>query len=296
MDTFEEHLRDYLLMLTVEKGLSDNTINSYRLDLRQFNNWLKHEGEQFAEIDQLTIRLYKNYLGKKYKSRTIARKITALKGFCDYLTETGVLSHTLTISDQTKKSNRLPNVLSQEQMEEMLASIPTHTLAGKRDKAIIELMYATGLRVSELTDLTLDRYYADEQFIRVIGKGNKERLVPFGNYAKEAVVRYLYARQAAHIKPNPYLFLSNRQEKMTRQAIWKLIKKYARAAGIPFEVTPHTIRHTFATHLLENGVDLRAIQEMLGHSDISTTQIYVHLAFKDIEKQYHQMHPRSKED
>lgn len=296
MDTFEEHLQDYLLMLTIEKGLSTNTIDGYRLDLRQFGNWLKQEGEDLSKMDQLTIRHYKIYLGIHYKNSTIARKITSLKGFCDYLTENGILPYTLTITNQTKKSTRLPNVLSQEQIEAMLTAASPYTLAGKRDNAILELMYATGIRVSELTDLTLDRYYAEDQFIRVIGKGSKERLVPFGSYAKEAVARYLHARQEAHIKPNPYLFLSNRQEKMTRQAIWKLVKKYAHAAGIPFEVTPHTIRHTFATHLLENGVDLRAIQEMLGHSDISTTQIYVHLAFKDIEKQYHQMHPRSKED
>lgn len=150
------------------------------------------------------------------------------------------------------------------------------------------------MRVSELTALTLDRYYPGEQFVRVIGKGSKERLVPFGRCAKDAVDRYLQARAAAHVQPSDYVFLSSHQKKMSRQAVWKIVKKYARAAGIPFEVTPHTIRHTFATHLLENGVDLRAIQDMLGHADISTTQIYVHLAFKDIEKQYHKLHPRSR--
>lgn len=294
MDTFEEILQDYLLMLDVEKGLSQNTIDGYQVDLRQFGSWLKEEGEDLSVIDQLTLHRYNTHLGKSYKPASIARKITALKGFLDYLTENGLLTQTLTVEDHTKKPDRLPNVLTLEQMNAMIAAVSTRNLAGKRDRAILELLYATGMRVSELTALTLDRYYPDEQFVRVIGKGSKERLVPFGRCARDAVDRYLSARAAAHVQPSDYVFLSSHQKKMSRQAVWKIVKKYARAAGIPFEVTPHTIRHTFATHLLENGVDLRAIQDMLGHADIGTTQIYVHLAFKDIEKQYHKLHPRSR--
>lgn len=294
MDSFEEILQDYLLVLDYEKGLSQNTIDGYQVDLRQFGGWLKNEKTTVFDIDQLTIYRYKNELGHQYKATTIARKITSLKGFLDYLTEEGILTQTLTIEDHTKKPERLPNVLTLDQMDAMISVVPTRNLAGKRDKAILELLYATGMRVSELTALTLDRYYPDEQFVRVIGKGSKERLVPFGRCAKDAVDHYLQARAAAHVQPSDYVFLSSHQKKMSRQAVWKIVKKYARAAGIPFEVTPHTIRHTFATHLLENGVDLRAIQDMLGHADIGTTQIYVHLAFKDIEKQYHKLHPRSR--
>ena len=294
MDSFEEILQDYLLMLDVEKGLSQNTIDGYQVDLRQFGSWLKEEGEDLSAIDQLTLHRYNTHLGKSYKPASIARKITALKGFLDYLTENGLLTQTLTVEDHTKKPDRLPNVLTLEQMNAMIAAVSTRNLAGKRDRAILELLYATGMRVSELTALMLDRYYPDEQFVRVIGKGSKERLVPFGRCAKDAVDRYLQARAVAHVQPSDYVFLSSHQKKMSRQAVWKIVKKYARAAGIPFEVTPHTIRHTFATHLLENGVDLRAIQDMLGHADIGTTQIYVHLAFKDIEKQYHKLHPRSR--
>ena len=237
---------------------------------------------------------YNTHLGKSYKPASIARKITALKGFLDYLTENGLLRQSLSVEDHTKKPDHLPNVLTLEQIDAMIAAVPTRNLTGKRDKAILELLYATGMRVSELTALTLDRYFPDEQFVRVIGKGSKERLVPFGRCARDAVDRYLQARLAAHVQPSDYVFLSSHQKKMSRQAVWKIVKKYAHAAGIPFEVTPHTIRHTFATHLLENGVDLRAIQDMLGHADIGTTQIYVHLAFKDIEKQYHKLHPRSR--
>lgn len=294
MDSFEEILQDYLLMLDVEKGLSQNTIDGYQVDLRQFGSWLKAEGEDLSAIDQLTLHRYNTHLGKSYKPASIARKITALKGFLDYLTENGLLTQTLSVEDHTKKPERLPNVLTLDQMDAMISVVPTRNLAGKRDKAILELLYATGMRVSELTALTLDRYYPEEQFVRAIGKGSKERLVPFGRCARDAVDCYLSARAAAHVQPSDYVFLSSHQKKMSRQAVWKIVKKYARAAGIPFEVTPHTIRHTFATHLLENGVDLRAIQDMLGHADIGTTQIYVHLAFKDIEKQYHKLHPRSR--
>ncbi|MEE0511940.1 MAG: site-specific tyrosine recombinase/integron integrase [Peptococcaceae bacterium] len=293
MDDFENILTDYLLMLSVEKGLSENTIESYRIDLTQFYKWLIKEDQTLINIDQLTIHKYKNNLGKQYKATTIARKITALKGFVNYLAENGILLQTLTVVDHVKKTSKLPLVLTLEQIDAMINSVPRNTIYGKRDVAILELMYATGIRVSELVDLTLDRYYSEEQFIRVIGKGSKERLIPFGNMAKKCITEYLQARSSMHVKPNEHLFLSNRQQPMSRQAIWKIIKKYAKLAGIPFSVTPHTIRHTFATHLLENGVDLRAIQEMLGHSDISTTQIYVHIAFKDIERQYHEFHPRS---
>lgn len=293
MDNYELILKDYLLYLAVEKGLSDNTIESYRRDLVQFGDWLKKRNEKLSTMDQLLLREYQMYLGEHLKPASMARKTTALKGFIAYLEETKVIKQAIQIVDRTKKTDHLPQVLTIEQMEALINIVPRDKLAGKRDAAILELMYATGMRVSEVIDLTLDRFYAEEQFIRVIGKGSKERLVPFGKCAKNAVAEYIAARQQAGVKPSSFVFLSNRQAPMTRQSVWKLIKKYAKLANIPFEVTPHTIRHTFATHLLNNGVDLRAIQEMLGHSDISTTQIYVHIAFNDIENQYHSMHPRS---
>lgn len=295
MDKYEWVLKDYLLYLAVEKGLSDNTIKSYRRDLMQFGEWLNKQHATLTTMDALLLREYQTHLGEHLKPSSMARKTTALKGFLAYLVETEIIDEPITIVDRTKKGEKLPQVLTLEQMNALIDVVPRDKLAGKRDAAILELMYATGMRVSEVIALTLDRFYADEQFIRVIGKGNKERLVPFGWCAKRSVAEYMTARQQANVKPSPYVFLSNRQEPMTRQSVWKLIKKYAKLANIPFEVTPHTIRHTFATHLLNNGVDLRAIQEMLGHSDISTTQIYVHVAFKDIENQYHSMHPRSKD-
>lgn len=295
MDSFDDMLQDYLLMLGIEKGLTRTTLDSYCIDLKQFGEWLKKAKIDISEIDQLAIYCYQKYLGQKYKATTIARKITSLRGFIDYLTETAKIKQALTVEDHTKKTQQLPMVLSIAQIEAILGAVPTCNIMGLRDIAIIELLYATGMRVSELTELTLDRYYADEQFVRIIGKGNKERLVPFGHSAKESVENYLVSRRVSGIKPSKYLFLSKCQEQMSRQAVWKIVKKYAKTANVPFEVTPHTIRHTFATHLLENGVDLRAIQEMLGHSDISTTQVYTNIAFSYIEKQYRMFHPRSAE-
>ena len=293
MDNYDAILQDYLLYLSIEKGLSDNTLESYQRDLVQFLEWLGKQNVDLKDINQSNIKQYQTFLGKKYKASSSARKITALKGFIDYLVHNKLLDTNVVIANRMRKEEHLPTVLTIEEMNALIQAVPNHKLSDKRDAAILELMYATGIRVSEVINLRLDQYYPEEQFIRVIGKGNKERLVPFGRYAKDKVEAYLQARAFNHIQPSPYLFLSNRQEPMTRQAIWKLIKKYAKKANIQTDVTPHTIRHTFATHLLNNGVDLRAIQEMLGHSDISTTQIYVHVAFKDIERQYYAMHPRS---
>ena len=296
MENFDYVLRDYLLYLTVEKGLAENTIENYQRDLEQFGQWLKEHQESLETMDQLTVRRYQGYLGEHYQASSMARKITALKGFVTYLTDNGLIEQAMTVTDRSKKIEKLPEVLTIAQMNAMIDAIPRDKLSGKRDAAMLELMYATGIRVSEVIELRMDQYYAEEQFIRVMGKGHKERLVPFGECARHSVADYLAARQASHVAPSPYLFLSNRQAPMTRQAVWKMVKKYAKIVNIPFEVTPHTIRHTFATHLLNNGVDLRAIQEMLGHSDISTTQIYVHVAFDDIENQYHLLHPRSHEN
>lgn len=293
MDNYDAILQDYLLYLSIEKGLSNNTIESYQRDLMQFIKWLEINSVTLEHINQAVIKQYQNFLGKKYKASSSARKITALKGFVEYLVNNELLSSNVVIVNRMRQEEHLPTVLTMEEVNALINAVPNNKLSDKRDAAILELMYATGIRVSEVINLRLDQYYAEDQFIRVIGKGSKERLVPFGRYAKDKIEAYLQARRFNHVQPSPYLFLSNRQEPMTRQAIWKLIKKYAKKANIKTDVTPHTIRHTFATHLLNNGVDLRAIQEMLGHSDIATTQIYVHVAFKDIERQYHAMHPRS---
>ncbi len=288
-----DYLSDYLLYLMVEKGLSENTYQSYKMDIQQLLDWLYNQSISLSEINNILISNYRIYLKESYKTSTIARKMTSIKGFLDYIDSLGILQETIAFKDHIIREKKLPIVLTEAEITALIQCIPTNKYSGKRDAAILELMYATGIRVSELVDLTLEQYYEDEMFIRVIGKGNKERLIPFGNYAKNAVNEYLQERKLKNKVNNSFLFLSNQNKKISRQSIWKMIKKYAKMAGINQEITPHTIRHTFATHLLNNGVDLRVIQELLGHSDISTTQIYVHIAYKDVIKQYNACHPRS---
>lgn len=288
-----DYLSDYLLYLIVEKGLSENTYQSYKMDIQQLLDWLYNQSISLSEINNILISNYRIYLKESYKTSTIARKMTSIKGFLDYIDSLGILQETIAFKDHIIREKKLPIVLTEAEITALIQCIPTNKYSGKRDAAILELMYATGIRVSELVDLTQEQYYEDEMFIRVIGKGNKERLIPFGNYAKNAVNEYLQERKLKNKVNNSFLFLSNQNKKISRQSIWKMIKKYAKMAGINQEITPHTIRHTFATHLLNNGVDLRVIQELLGHSDISTTQIYVHIAYKDVIKQYNACHPRS---
>ena len=294
MDSADNILSDYLLYLAIEKGLAENTLISYQNDIRQFLQWLDTQHLSIPDIDNLLIRQYQNHLSDTLEPASIARKNIALKGFLQWAEEGQLLETSVTVHDHAARQRKLPGVLTLEEVEALIAAVPADTLWHLRDAAMLEMMYATGMRVSEVVDLTLDHYYEDEQFIRVIGKGSKERLIPFGSQAKKRMSIYLQRRTAKYIYTSPYVFLNNRGQKISRQAVWKIIKKYAKAAGIEKDVTPHTLRHTFATHLLNNGVDLRAIQEMLGHADISTTQIYVHLNYKDIANQYHRYHPHSR--
>ena len=294
MDSNDNILSDYLLFLAIEKGLSPNTLTSYENDIRQFMDWLQCASLDMYSIDNMLIRQYQNHLSKTLGAASIERKNIALKGFLEWAKEGGLISAPVAVRNHTIRHKKLPGVLSENEINALIQIVHADTLWHLRDAAMLELMYATGMRVSEVVDLTIDHYYEEEQFVRVIGKGSKERLIPFGVPAQKRVHVYLKERNAKQIYTSPYIFLNNRGEKMSRQAVWKIIKKYARAAHINKDVTPHTIRHTFATHLLNNGVDLRAIQEMLGHSDISTTQIYVHLNYKDIAKQYHLYHPHSR--
>lgn len=293
MDSTDNILSDYLLYLSIEKGLSANTLTSYENDIRQFLQWLNKQQLMITDIDNLLIRQYQNHLSASLEPSSVTRKSIALNGFLQWAEEGQLLEKSVTVDDHAARQSKLPGVLSLDEVEALIAAVPKDTLWHLRDAAMLEMMYATGMRVFEVVDLTLDHYYEDEQFIRVIGKGSKERLIPFGSQAKNRMSVYLQKRASKHIYTSPYVFLNNRGEKMSRQSVWKIIKKYAKTAGIDKDVTPHTLRHTFATHLLNNGVDLRAIQEMLGHADISTTQIYVHLNYKDIASQYHRFHPHS---
>lgn len=293
----QRYLADFKLYLRAERGLSQNTVSAYSRDLTHFFNWLaKHRIFVLQDINKETMRQYHQSLNEALSVRSIARHNAALNSFFRYVEletrETSPMQQPLPSTDVPQ---RLPTVLTLEEIERLLAVPASGEMTGMRDKAIMELMYATGIRVSELTDLTLDRCLFSVQCLRIIGKGQKERLVPFGDAAREALEDYLkLARpKLKNANKTSVVFLSNRGSGLTRQAVWKLLKKYGKEIGLSDVLTPHVLRHSFATHMLDNGADLRLIQELLGHSDIATTQIYTHVTREDMLRKYHQSHPRS---
>lgn len=295
---FQQILEEYLTYLLVERGLSANTLASYRRDLEHFIAYLNEKGyEDLAQVDKYCLHNYMQALKtEKLRSSSRARKSAALKSFFKYLYLGKILPHNLADAIETpKKEKSLPKYLTIEEIDRLLAAPKPNTIAGCRDKAMLELLYATGMRVSELLNLQLDQIDPEMAYVRCIGKGNKERLIPIGQAAVKAVE--YYQQNCRHKIPNywqtNFLFLNMHGEQMTRQGFWKNLKKYGREAGITAPLTPHVLRHSFATHLLQNGADLRAIQEMLGHVDISTTQIYTHLLDEQKFKQYKQSHPRA---
>ncbi|APT14895.1 site-specific tyrosine recombinase XerD [Lactobacillus jensenii] len=294
-----DQVADFLRFCSLERGLSKNTVNSYQLDLNQFVEYLDKEKISDWPEDPLVID---SYLAKQRdegkKTSTISRGITTLRRFYRYLLRQHILVVDPLIQiDTPKQEKRLPLALSQKEVSELLAQPNLNTATGLRDRAILELLYATGMRVSELINLKETDLHTDLKIIRVLGKGSKERLVPVTDFALNWVDKYLKeVRDPALLKKGvacDFLFLNNRAGQLTRQAVWQSIKKYSKLARIDKDITPHTLRHTFATHLLENGADLRVVQEILGHSDISTTQIYTNLSQKHIFDVYLKTHPRA---
>ena len=269
-----DQVADFLRFCSLERGLSKNTVNSYQLDLNQFVEYLDKEKISDWPEDPLVID---SYLAKQRdegkKTSTISRGITTLRRFYRYLLRQHILVVDPLIQiDTPKQEKRLPLALSQKEVSELLAQPNLNTATGLRDRAILELLYATGMRVSELINLKETDLHTDLKIIRVLGKGSKERLVPVTDFALNWVDKYLKeVRDPALLKKGvacDFLFLNNRAGQLTRQAVWQSIKKYSKLARIDKDITPHTLRHTFATHLLENGADLRVVQEILGHSDI----------------------------
>ena len=296
----QEELLDFLHYLTIEKGLAVNSIISYKRDLKSYIKFLFEEKEMsnWNDVTRLQIIQFLSFLKNQNKSaKTLARHTASIRCYHQFLqkekiTKTDPSSHI----ESPKLEKSLPKALSMEEVDGFLNSCKENTPYDIRDKAIIELLYATGMRVSELIDLHNDSLYIEMQFVRCIGKGNKERIVPVGGAALEALERYLQLSRpklSNSKKRSDHLFLNHRGQKLTRQGLWKIMKARVSAAGISKNITPHTMRHSFATHLLMNGADLRSVQEMLGHADISTTQIYTHITnvrLKDVHKQFH---PRS---
>ena len=293
----EWEVESFLNYLMVERGLADNSISAYRNDLRQFAGYLAAQGvSRVTDLKRGHIKdhLHHLYSGGK-SSATMARHITAIKGFCRFLSaEKRIEGNPALHIEHPKKAAYLPQVLSPPQVEKLLELPDTATRLGQRDKAMLELIYACGLRVSELLSLTLYDVHAELGFVRCIGKGDKERIIPVGKLALQALELYLAQARPSLLKgqKTPQLFLNHHGRRMTRQGFWKIIKAYGRR--INAEITPHTMRHSVATHLLANGADLRMVQELLGHSDIGTTQIYTHVADTHLQRVYQQYHPRAK--
>jgi integrase/recombinase XerD len=291
-------IKEYLALLKLEKNLSDNTVNSYANDLRSFSQFIEDAGvKDPSEISSRNISGFFGLLSDLGLSvRSAARYYSSLKGFFNYLIRNEYIKkNPIERVPPPKLEKNLPGVLDFSDIEKILASPDVSTKLGLRDKALLEVLYACGTRVSELINLKKSDLFFNDELIRVFGKGSKERLVPIGSSAMEWTNKYLTESRPLLEKKSVshnFVFLNIRGNRLSRMGIWKIVSAHTKASGIEKEVHPHTFRHSFATHLLEGGADLRAVQEMLGHSDISTTQIYTHID-KDYIKQVHRdFHPR----
>lgn len=296
----ELHIKDFMHYLIVERGLAKNTIESYQRDLVKYVQYLKHVEQliDYNDVTRVNILSFLKHLHEQNKSsKTIARHIASIRAFHQFLLREKAAEQDPSVHIETPQLERkLPKVLSAAEVEALLSIPNSSTPFGIRDKAMLELLYATGMRVSELMNLNLDDVHLTMGFIRCFGKGSKERIVPIGRMAAEAVEAYLTQARPLLIKKQKdetALFVNHHGRRLTRQGFWKILKKLASEAKIEKELTPHTLRHSFATHLLENGADLRAVQEMLGHADISTTQIYTHVTKTRLKDVYNQFHPRA---
>lgn len=289
-------IAEYLDAIWMEKGLSDNTQESYRRDLAQFAVWLNQQGLQLIGADVVLIQDYLDVrLRQKLSSRTSARFLSCVRGFYRYLLrENRISENPVALVDNPKLSRPLPKSLSETDVEALLAAPDLSDPIGLRDRTMLEVLYACGLRVTELVELTMPQINLRQNVLRVMGKGSKERLIPMGEEAAAWLARYLREARPVLLNnmPDEIVFPSTRAQPMTRQTFWYRIKHWAMVAGIKKDLSPHTLRHAFATHLLNHGADLRVVQLLLGHSDLSTTQIYTHVAKLRMKQQHAQHHPR----
>ena len=291
-----EDLAAFFYFLKLEKGLAKNTISSYQSDLKQFFRYIEKKEINHLNIDDLLIKNYIKDLQKKnISAKSIARKLSANKQFYLFLLKNKkIKNNPFAAIVQPKAINSLPKPLSEKQIEQLLAIPDEASILGFRDKTMFELMYATGMRVTEIVSLTLMQVNLNQGTIKVLGKGEKQRLVPIGEYANDYLHEYITTHRVKSLKQqhNQYVFLSNRGTEMTRQSFWYRVKKYATLCGISPLPSPHMLRHSFATHLLNHGADLRVVQMLLGHTSISTTQIYTLVSKEKLKKIHQKHHPR----
>ena len=293
---FVTYLPIFLDYLAIEKGLAKNSLTAYSSDLRHFGHWLRDAGVELEDVERVHIVKYFQALrAAGISARSVARALAAIRGLFRFLVAERHLKKDPTENlENPKLWSTLPKSLQPSEVEALLAAPDRTTADGLRDAAMLELLYATGLRVSELIKVRIDEVVMDAGFLRTVGKGSKERIVPFGDTARDAILTFIdRGRPELDKYADPHLFLSRRGRPMSRQSFWMKIVKYAREAGIKAHISPHVLRHSFATHLLENGADLRSVQMMLGHADISTTQIYTHVSRARLQKLYESFHPRA---
>jgi integrase/recombinase XerD len=291
-------IKQYMDYISVERGLAYNTLQSYQSDLLFFEEFCRQKGyDPLGESARTAVMAYLISLKLEgMEPATSSRRLAALKSFYKYCLGEGIALRDPTENIKSgKRSLKLPGVLSVAEVDVLLNQPRRDTPAGLRDRAMLEIIYACGIRVSELTGLNVGDVNIEQQYILCLGKGAKERIVPMGRIASGYLQDYLAGARGRLIKgkPTPALFINRLGSRLTRQGFWKIIKGYARRSGISKEITPHTMRHSFATHLLENGADLRSVQELLGHADITTTQIYTHLTKSRLKEVYRQSHPRA---
>ncbi|MEK4699101.1 site-specific tyrosine recombinase XerD [Solibacillus sp. FSL R7-0668] len=300
MQALTDPIEDYLHFIKVERQLSDNTLQSYKRDLLAYARHLYHEQKKsdFNQVIREHILLYLDSLRAVGKSsKTVSRQISSIRSFHQFLLREKVCDQDPTVHlEMPKKEQTLPKVLSIEDIDALISAPSIEKPQGIRDIAILEMMYGSGMRISELIALNLEDVHITMGFVRVFGKGGKERIIPLGRGALTACTNYLNEARPqllGNAPKNDAFFITQRGKGFTRQGCWKIIKEHAQTAGITKEITPHVLRHSFATHLIENGADLRAVQELLGHSDISTTQIYTHVSKTRLSEVYKQFHPRA---
>jgi integrase/recombinase XerD len=299
MNEFNDKIEDFLTYLLMDKKYSSNTIDSYKRDLFKYRDFVcKELKKNINELKKEDLKNYLSYLNKdKLNSKTISRNISSIRSFYKFLLiENYVISNPIELIELPKLKKTLPTVLSEDEINQLLDINLTDDYSF-RNKAMLELMYATGLRVSELINLKIHDIDLDNALLRTLGKGSKERIIPIGDFAIKYIREYLnnHRNNLIKFKNNDYIFLNNHGKQLTRQGFFKILKKIAKEKNIKTPFSPHTLRHSFATHLLNNGADLRSIQELLGHSDISTTQIYTHINNKRLQENYNNFHPHAKD-
>nr|WP_244325374.1 site-specific tyrosine recombinase XerD [Dolosigranulum pigrum] len=296
----QEALAEYIIYLKIERGLSANTVTSYKRDIEKYLTFLTEKKiTQLDEVSRFEILDFLQTLRQSGAAdNSIIRMVSSLRKFHQYLKRESIVSDDpMQLIDTPKKASTLPKAISPQAVEQLLEAPDTTTPLGVRDRTILELMYATGLRISELVNLKLSDMHLTMGFIQTMGKGEKERIIPLGEVASQWLDHYLDGArvylQDQSAETSEYVFLNSRGKSLSRQGVWKKVKQLALEAGIDQNVTPHTLRHSFATHLLENGADLRMVQELLGHADISTTQIYTHITKTRLKQVYSDYHPRA---